>query len=303
MRFESHLPWLAGAMIAVCANLASAEPPPKRANDVVRIRRDDHNKPIALQTALVRLAATGAEQADVFVDLIGVIHVADKAYYEDINRRLGDYDAVLYELVARPNANIPRPGQGARSAVGGLQMGMTGMLDLAYQLDCIDYTAPNMVHADMSPEEFLDTMRQRNDSIVGTFFRVMGRGLAERAKKPLDPQDWQVVTALFAEDRPHRLKLALAKQFADLEDQMSVFEGADGSTIITERNKKALQVLARELEAGKKQIAVLFGAGHLPDMQRRLEKEFGMKTIRTEWLPAWSLAADRGPAPSESSTK
>ena len=34
------------------------------------------------------------------------------------------------------------------------QQGLTRMLGLEFQLDRIDYTAPNFVHADMSPKEF-----------------------------------------------------------------------------------------------------------------------------------------------------
>jgi len=80
-----------------------------------------------------------------------------------------------------------------------------------------------------------------------------------------------------------------AKQMGAMEGQMEAINGEDGSTIITERNKKAFAVLDRELKAGKKKIAVFYGAGHLPDMEERLLKDFQLKRNGQKWLTAWSL--------------
>ena len=76
-----------------------------------------------------------------------------------------------------------------------------------------------------------------------------------------------------------------------------MFDGPEGSTIITERNKKAFEVLSREIAKGRKKMAVFYGAGHLPDMQRRLEQDFGMQRKGTEWISAWSLAPPEDPRP------
>jgi hypothetical protein len=70
---------------------------------------------------------------------------------------------------------------------------------------------------------------------------------------------------------------------------MEVLEGKDGSTILTERNRKAFEVLDRELKAGKKKLGVFYGAAHLPDMEKRLLNDFGMKRSGERWVTAWSL--------------
>jgi hypothetical protein len=255
----------------------------------VRLRRDDSKQPVALETAIVRLGAAEGSKKDLTVDLVGAIHVADKSYYEELNRRFRSYDAVLYELVAREDANVPRPGQSPGTAVGGLQVGMKSLLDLEFQLDCIDYSRKNMVHADLSPEEFAETMKRRNESFAGMFFRTLGRSLAKQAEDPLKTTDWEIMAALLAPDRAERLKLVMAEEFADLEGQIDIFDGPEGSTIITERNKRALEVLSREVAKGRKKFAIFYGAGHLPDFQRRLEQDLGLKPTRIEWLSAWSL--------------
>jgi hypothetical protein len=136
-------------------------------------------------------------------------------------------------------------------------------------------------------------MKRRNETFAGMFFRLLGRSLAEQAEDPLGTSDWELMAAMFAPDRSHRLKVAMAKQFADLEGQVGVLDGPDGSTIITERNGKAVEVLAREIKAGRKKMAIFYGAGHLPNLQQRLEEDFHMKPTKTVWLSAWSLKSEK----------
>lgn len=298
MPAKLRLRWFTAFLSLTASSWAFASSGDPEANKFVRISQDEDKQPVALQTAIVSFRSTSPETSGVQVDLIGAIHIADKAYYEELNRRFRDYDAVLYELVAREEANVPQPGQSPGSFVGGMQVGMKSLLELEYQLDGIDYSSKNMVHADMSPEEFAATMKRRNESFAGMFFRMLGRSMAEQAEDPFGSGDLQIMAALFAKDRAPRLKLAMARQFANLEGEMSLFDGPGGSTIITERNKKAFEVLSRELERGRKRVAVFYGAGHLPDMQRRLEQEFQLQRTGTEWVSAWALTPPKTSASS-----
>jgi hypothetical protein len=297
MPAKLQLRWFTVLLCAMASGWAFASSADPEATKFIRLRHGEDKQPVALQTAIARFRSTGSPASGVQVDLIGAIHIADKAYYEELNRRFRDYDAVLYELVARQEENVPQPGQGYGSFVGGMQVGMKSLLELEYQLDGIDYAAKNMVHADMSPEEFAATMKRRKESFAGMFFRMFGRSMAEQAEDPFGSSDLQILAALFAQDRARRLKLAMAKQFANLEGEIGLFDGPDGSAIITERNKRAFEVLGRELAKGRKRIAVFYGAGHLPDMQRRLEQEFQLQRTGTEWVSAWSLTpSDTSPS-------
>jgi hypothetical protein len=259
----------------------------------LRIRRDDDDRPLALETAIVHYVPKDASATPVQIDLIGAVHVGDKSYYDELNRRFAGYDALLYELVAPPGAKIPkggRQGKGSGHPIGAMQDGMKSILELEHQLDKIDYTAKNFVHADMSPEEFSQTMEDRGESFTQMFFRLLGQGAAQQATGKSN--DFGLLMAFFSRDRAVKLKIAMAEQFENLEGQMAAFNGPEGSTIITERNKKAFEVLAKELKAGKKKIGVFYGAGHLPDMEQRLLKDFGMKRQSIEWGPAWSLSRE-----------
>jgi len=220
--------------------------------------------------------------------LIGAVHVGEKAYYKDLNKRFADYEVVLYELVAPEGTRVPKGGErkGVPHPVAGMQLGMKQMLELEFQLEQIDYQKENLVHADMSPEEFEKSMKDKGESFAQMFLRMMGQGMAQQKE---GSGDLDLLFALFAKDRARKLKVGMAKQFEDMEGQMAVFEGEEGSTIITERNRRALEVLSKQLKEGKKHIAIFYGAGHLSDMEKRLVKDFGCKRGEEEWLTAWKL--------------
>ena len=169
-----------------------------------------------------------------------------------------------------------------------LQTSMTSILDLEFQLNGVDYTKKNFVHADMSPEEFAKTMKDRGESFVQMFFRLMGAGIAMQAKNGGGTSDFEVVMAFLTRDS-RKLKQIMADQFENIEGTMMALEGPEGSTIIGERNRKAFEVLARELKAGKKKIGVFYGAGHLPDMEKRLKDDFAFTPQGRKWLTAWNL--------------
>jgi hypothetical protein len=94
---------------------------------------------------------------------------------------------------------------------------------------------------------------------------------------------------MFSKDRPRQLKIAMAKQFESMESLLVGITGPDGSTLITERNKRALDVLEKQLGQGVARLAIFYGAGHLSDMQKQLAKRFDMTPVSIEWLDAWNL--------------
>lgn len=255
----------------------------------LRIIRDKHDDPIAMQTSVVSFTYREDGKPSVVVDLIGAVHVADMTYFKQLNRLFTQYDALLYELVAPEDNNVPEGGT-SQHPVGQMQQGMKSMLDLAYQLEEVDYTKKNFVHADMSPEEFSRVMSQRGESFAQMMLKMMGAALAMQ-KADGRGSDADILFAFFAKDRSKRLKRVMSTQFGNLEGTMGVLEGENGSTIIGQRNKKALEVLRRELTKGKKRVGIFYGAGHLPDMEERLAEDFGLYPDKksVKWLTAWDM--------------
>ena len=283
---------LAAICLAVFTSSVFADPAATATEqEFLRLRRDEADELVALETAIASYqgAATGKQ---VQIDLIGAVHIADKAYYDELNKAFESYDVVLYELVA-PRDTTPTPGQRSAHPVSFLQLTMKNVLSLQFQLDCIDYTKKNFVHADMTPEEFSDSMDQRGESMMQMFLRMFGQSIAMQARDPERSGDAQLLSALFdkPERRALRLKQIMAEQFEDIDAATAVLDGPEGSTIVTERNKAALRVLKQQLEAGHARIAIFYGAAHLADMQERLATDFQLKRSGTKWLTAWDLAA------------
>jgi hypothetical protein len=291
---------------------ASAAPPTKTATveksdtpvadadglgqDWVRVRYDQKHEPLAMESAIVRYVPAArdpkAPGESLSVDLVAAVHIGDAAYYEALNHRFESYDAVLYELVA-PEGTVVERGRGTSNShpLGALQNGMKALLALDHQLEKIDYTKDNFVHADMSPDQFLQAMKDRKEGFLQMYMRLLGQSLGAQSDQAMkgESPDVAVFAALFAEDRPLRLKKVLAQQLADSEQLLTSFGGEEGSVLISERNKAALKVLKEQIAAGKKRLAIFYGAGHLADMDRRLREEFGLKPVEITWLTAWDL--------------
>ena len=280
------------ALFLVCAaSTALADPPPKAVEeDFLRLRRNDQNELVALETVIATYQGD-FQGKHVVVDLIGAVHIGDGSYYDELNKAFETYDVVLYELVA-PRDTTPTPGARSAHPVSFLQLTMKNMLSLQFQLDRIDYSKKNFVHADMTPEEFAKSMDQRGESMTQMFLRMFGQSIAMQSRDPARGGDAQLLAALFAnpKDRSLRLKRVMAEQFEDMETATAVLDGPEGSTIVTERNKAALRILKEQLEAGHARTAIFYGAAHLPDMEERLAADFQLKRTGTKWLTAWNLS-------------
>jgi hypothetical protein len=263
----------------------------------VRILHNPAKTPQALQTAVVRHVPQDCGRTRPTVDLVAAVHIGDAAYYQQLNGLFEKYDVVLFELVTADSiAAVKNVGKPRNNPLSAVQSAMTDVLDLQFQLKGIDYTRKNFVHADMSPKEFAKSMDQRGESFLQIFFRAMGYGLSRQAGDASSFGDVDLLAALLSKNRALALKRVMAGQFEDLEGQMAAINGKNGSTLITERNKKALAVLKKQVDEGKDRIAIFYGAGHMHDMQQRLKDDFGLAPISTRWLTAWDL---RDPAPAK----
>lgn len=257
-------------------------------NPYIRITKSPEGRPAALETSIVRFhGRPGTTHEGRIVDLFGVIHIGQLDYYQEIDRRLADYDVVLYELVAPDGTRIrPEDLRQRRSLLASVQTGMKDMLNLEYQLEHINYLSENFRHADMSPEEFIKDMNERGDGIWKMAARMMGAGLASQG----GGGDLGLLMAMVSKDRAKMLKQTMARQMLDVDVAIAGLDDASGeNTLIKGRNRKAFEVLAEELADGKRTIAVFYGAGHLDDMAERLEADFEMQRVSSTWLPAWDL--------------
>ncbi|HEY2572492.1 MAG TPA: hypothetical protein VGH65_00440, partial [Verrucomicrobiaceae bacterium] len=101
----------------------------------------------------------------------------------------------------------------------------------------------------------------------------------------------KIMESLCRQDGSVGLRRIAARTFGSVEGMLAGLESEKGTVILTERNKVALHVLEEQMKLGKKNLAIFYGAAHLPDMERRL---LAMGFVRTggEWFNAWDMPAE-----------
>ncbi len=153
----------------------------------VRVMTDADGNETALEVSIVGYRPA-SDAGGVRVDLVSAVHVADRAYYQALNRRFRDYDSVLYELIVVEQADRPAARTGAgdngdggaggdedRTLISSTQVAMKNALGLAFQLEEIDYTAGNLIHADLTRSELRQSMTERDESLYVYFWRSSDR--------------------------------------------------------------------------------------------------------------------------------
>ena len=129
------------------------------------VRFEEEESAAKLQTATI----TYTNDDGVSVDLIGAIHIADKSYYDKLNKRFREL-----RFAALRNGRIEARGplekgdleEGGSNPIRSIQVMMQKTLELDYQLSAIDYTAKNFVHADMDYETFRKMQKERNEGML-----------------------------------------------------------------------------------------------------------------------------------------
>ena len=228
--------------------------------------------------------------------MVGAVHIGDAEYYAELTKIFTGYEALLFEMVGGRDGLEKKDLQGT----GGIRMlqGMMGKtLELDFQLDGIDYTAENFVHADMDAKTFSLRMKEQGLNLFALMDKVSKwekKRARERREKGLpDPEmglTAVIQALLFGGGKD--LKLALGRQFGELSGFLTELEDA-GAVIIGERNAVALKVLQRTIKEGKKNVGIFYGAAHLPDMEVKLA-ELGFRRTGLEWKTAWFIPKKAG---------
>jgi hypothetical protein len=248
------------------------------------IRVDEDDAAARLQTAVTRYQKDNAS-----VELIGAVHIADKAYYRNLDERFKSYDAVLFEMIggeklAAAPEGAPADAPPAKEELSGLHKMydmVAKFLNLSGQMDSINYKAPNFVHADLTYEEFARMQKERGESVLG-FALKASKEAPEPAKQP-DPTK---LLAAMLSGKSDLVKLEIIHTLGQGDDQIAAFAGE--SVIISDRNQRCMEVIQREVTGGKKNLGVFYGAAHFPDLEKRL-LDAGYKRIQQDWLTAWDI--------------
>lgn len=267
------------------------------------IRVDEGKEALRLQTGITRYRKGG-----VTVDLIGAVHIADGAYFKQLNKSFKDYEVVLYEMVGGGKRGqvekkpVGEAGEAAGPAEGKVdaQDPMMQMLGSAYALvskllklegqkEMIDYEAANLVHADLSLEEFEKLQQEKGESLLGF---ALQNGQQKQAGQKADEAgaaaglDVNKLMMALMRGNANGIKREIIGSLGEGDDQVAALAG--DSVIIGDRNRKCLQVLGEQVKKGRSKLGIFYGAAHFPDMERRLLAD-GYRKEGHQWLTAWNV--------------
>lgn len=259
----------------------------------VRLQRDKQGRPSHLETTTIRYVS--ADGGGVVLDLVGVVHIGDRGYYDKLNQQLGQYDVVLYELVAPQGTVPPKGGKKSDNPLAMVMQMAKFFLGLDLQTECIDYTRKNFVHADLSPEEMAEAIKKRGDDGVTLFLgaaadmlRQQNLAAMKQAQNPGKGEDLDLFSLLADDEAAIKLKRLLAEQLGNVEGGAGLGQTLN-TILVSDRNAAALKVFQKELAKGKKKIAIFYGAAHMADFEKRLRDDFGLKKDSEQWLTAWDI--------------
>lgn len=265
----------------------------------LKLDRSERGVPLRLATSIVRFEgefrADDGETRPVSVDLIGAVHLGERAYYERLNAEFKEYETVVFELVANEGfdpkdlaaAKEAKKQAGPASpldAIPLLQQSLADALGFVNQTDGVDYAAPNFKRGDANADDFLVRFTTGGD-IPNYFANSAFDSLLSSDSGRVE--GWALVYLLAKNKR-----LALRRFFADELARTELASKPDEkeTAVIHFRNEIAVDVAKKELAAGKTKIAVFYGAAHLDDLARRIEKTLDApRRAEPRWITAWSM--------------
>lgn len=271
------------AALALCLGLA----PVLEAQDgYTRFKQGKTDKDAALQIAQATFEKPGS---DVKIVLYGVVHIADKAYYSAVQKDLDAYDVVLWEGV-KPGKRKVKPDESLKN-LGEMQKMLCEILGLTFQKDGINYKRDNFVWADMDSDQLQDAFGKDANKAqpgAGMFNQDMLKNMG-----PMLKMGAQFMKFLFKSQPQMRskMKMQFAQQLSNAGSGAKMPGMSDDfqRVILVERNKVVMKFLKKQMKTTKKgSIAIFYGAAHMPDLAKRLNK-MGFKETDRSWKTAWKI--------------
>lgn len=179
-----------------------------------------------------------------------------------------------------------------KQAGEGIQTQLADALGLKFQLTAMNYSHTSWRNSDLTVDQVQALMGEDNAAADALFSLLDGTSLASK-----------LVSFMlgFIKTNPQlalTVKIMLVETLSSAEDALPRQSGPGGANlaavmkvIIQDRNEEVFRDLRRVLaeEPQAKSIAIFYGAGHLPDMERRLTQDFNYTFDHDTWFSAIDL--------------
>lgn len=166
----------------------------------------------------------------------------------------------------------------------GIQTQLASALGLEFQLVAIDYDRPNWRNSDMSIDQVQARLKESGTSGEALFKMLDGSSFSARLAG---------LILGFIRSDPGSQAMAKLMMMEVLGHADELMERAPGAgklmkVIVKDRNETVFLDLNRVLQEEKVTgaIALFYGAGHLPDMERRLTGDLGYTFVEDRWFRA-----------------
>jgi hypothetical protein len=235
------------------------------------------------------------------VDLVGAVHIADPAFFRRAQKLLDAATVVLYEGVKAADATAAEfeKATDEPNPVRELQQKLAKWFGLAFQLEAIDYTRENFVHADLTAEEFLGLAKpgsgtdEKPASAGEAAEGLMGQvGAVAKLLKLAGPL---IDLLMGQEESAGPLRKSLKKQFAralgtmDVQGALGAISPEAAALLLTKRNAVVIKRLLEQRETVEGSIAVFYGAAHLTGIEKALVEKHGYRRAGARWIRAWDV--------------
>lgn len=167
----------------------------------------------------------------------------------------------------------------------GIQQQLADALGLKFQLGQMDHNRANWRNSDLSIDEVQDRLAKAGADAGPLFSMLDGSSFLGKISG--------VILKLAAANPQSRvmLKLALMEVLGHADELLGSAPGKMGAmmdVIVNDRNEVVLRDLKRivETEPGVRTIGVIYGAGHLPGIERSLRSDLGYEPAGDQYVAA-----------------
>ena len=308
-------------MVALCLLLTGcATPTPGERKPAlspepyVRVANTDSNL-VQLQIAVRKFVPIRGPGPAIW--LTAVAHIGEAGYYAALQQHLDTQTLVLFEGISasahRPaEMTIPRT-SGTNTAsgsspaarppaeeIGGLQSSLAASLGLVFQLTAIDYERPNFHNCDLSIPELRQLLAQgeSNSGSTGAGENFEGVLSLMQGGSFFDSVLQVGLRFLGASPKLRALgRLALIDVIGEIQGDFSHLHALPPDmsqlleVLLERRNQKVVSELKADLPqlSKRESIAVFYGTGHMPDLEKRLREQLRYHPAAERWFTAFSV--------------
>jgi len=174
---------------------------------------------------------------------------------------------------------------------GGIQQQLAGALGLVFQLDAMDHSSANWRNSDLSVDQVTERITGSGGDADELFQTLGGQSFGAKFAG--------VLLRFIGSNQMFSTlaKAMMVELLGQADELLEVMPGQMGKmmeVIVKDRNQVVLDDLVGVLEnePEKKNLAVIYGAGHMPDLEARLA-ELGFAEDKAVWLNAITVDLDK----------